>query len=788
MNKTTNTLASHEKTVDVIKLSVTIVLVSASLLLFGYIYTIGGVDRNLWIGSVLGFAILGYFVPKVAAILIALLVPLHFYAISPFLAIILLAFMLLFFFSIPKSGVGRYWIAIIALLFSNAVMAGNSFIYLIIPIQLACLMCFKYTRQLSFIFPSIITILLLFGMLSTENPGVSIDDISAFIDGGYKDYPTWKADFLNLFNYDTKNHLMSVLAFWAVVFIGTIISSAMSMKIFIRIRQIGLADLAITLMTGGIFSATLFFRTQYVDSVYPLIDLITVMVLSIMVYGITRVLHVYPVLASATDSAACQIADGRMMRNCWNNISGYEKAKQEILEALRPYTRKAERRSMQAAGIKPVKGLLLFGPPGTGKTMLARGIASATKMNIITVSGLAFVSKQVEENETALRDVFSKARAFKPCVLFFDGLESYLRPRNESRQSSDITTVTTFLSGMDGLQELKDVLLVGTLNLPGDIDAAAIRPGRFDKIIYIGIPNLEDRIAIWGQYLNKKADMRHIDLSLLAEMTDHYTGADIKGISEELFRANKYKFLTQQQIMTAIASTKPTVTPDMREQHEREALRYTRNLNAPVNVNTGKEGRYGRNAIAGIRDRWIRMQSRTQITRLITLIVVLAITWTYLILHETLGVQGTYYLFGDRTQAEQIVFPRFSPAIFHGACRFIDGSTVTYAINGRTISFIGEYLIYKNYLLWTTVTLEGTVPDGARFETELREIDPFDRALRNTLLFAEDGSIIIKNGSDIYQGTYHREEEMISIHLDDGTNWPHLVVLPDRILAATYGK
>ncbi|MBN1551279.1 AAA family ATPase, partial [bacterium] len=483
-----------------------------------------------------------------------------------------------------------------------AVLADSSFIYLIIPIQLACLLCLKYTKKLNFIFPAIMTIVLLFDFLSPLKPGVHLDDLKELIGGGYKAYPVWKSDFLNLFNFDSRDDLMSVIIFFALVFLGTIIAGALSHKLFMKIRRIWLANLTITLMTGAIFSGALLFRANDVDSIDQTTAILTVMLLSLLIYGFSHLLSVYPVLASDTGHADYQLEDGRIIRNSWDSIAGYEKTKQEIQEAVKPYTHKHERRRMQAAGIKPVKGILLFGPPGTGKTMFARVVASATKMNLITVSGSEFVSKYLGESEKNLREIFAKARASTPCLLFFDELESFLRPRNESRQSWDITTVTTFLGEMDGFKELRDVLIIGATNLPNDIDAAAMRPGRFDKMIYIGPPNLESRIAIWNLYLDRKADMRTIDSVHLAEISDRFTGADIKGVVEALFRANHYNLISQEQLVEAVAITKPTVSLDMREQYESFAMRYTRSLIAQEDVNKYKERTYSWDDIAGMDD------------------------------------------------------------------------------------------------------------------------------------------------------------------------------------------
>lgn len=152
----------------------------------------------------------------------------------------------------------------------------------------------------------------------------------------------------------------------------------------------------------------------------------------------------------------------------------------------------------------PVKGLLLFGPPGTGKTTMARIIANETKMKLIVVNASSFLNMYVGESEKNLVRVFQQARDKAPCIICFDEIESFLMDRSKAERSYETSIVSTFLAQMDGYVDLQDVLVVATTNNPTLIDPAALRPGRFDKLIYVGVPDEAARAVMFEKYLRAR--------------------------------------------------------------------------------------------------------------------------------------------------------------------------------------------------------------------------------------------------------------------------------------------
>jgi transitional endoplasmic reticulum ATPase len=179
----------------------------------------------------------------------------------------------------------------------------------------------------------------------------------------------------------------------------------------------------------------------------------------------------------------------------WENVGGLESAKTEIREAVEyPLTM---RQKFEDLGIEPPRGVLLYGPPGTGKTLIAKAVASESGANFIPVRGPQLLSKWVGESERAVREVFKKARQVSPSIIFFDEIDA-LAPARGTNSDSHVSdnVLNQILTEMDGLEELKDVVVMGATNRPDIVDSALLRAGRFDRLVYIGEPNLEDRIAI----------------------------------------------------------------------------------------------------------------------------------------------------------------------------------------------------------------------------------------------------------------------------------------------------
>ena len=175
-----------------------------------------------------------------------------------------------------------------------------------------------------------------------------------------------------------------------------------------------------------------------------------------------------------------------------------------------------------------------FGPPGTGKTLLAKAVASESEANFISIKGPELLSKYVGESERAIRETFRKAKQAAPTVIFFDEIDS-IAPQRSSVSDTHVSerVVSQILTELDGVEELKDVIIVAATNRPDMVDPALLRPGRFDRLIYIKPPEKEGREKIFEIHTKGKPLAEDVKLSELAEMTEGYVGADIEGICRE---------------------------------------------------------------------------------------------------------------------------------------------------------------------------------------------------------------------------------------------------------------
>jgi transitional endoplasmic reticulum ATPase len=217
----------------------------------------------------------------------------------------------------------------------------------------------------------------------------------------------------------------------------------------------------------------------------------------------------------------------------WNDVGALEKVKDELRDSIELPLKNPK--AFEDMGIRPVKGLLLVGPPGTGKTLLARAVATERESNFISIKGPELLSKYVGESERAVREIFRKARQAAPCIIFIDEIDSIATARDSDSNDSMVTerVVDTLLTEMDGLQEVKNVVVIAATNRPDMIDPALMRPGRFDKIIEISVPDAETREAIFKVHTKRMPLDKSIDLRKLAEATEGYTGAEIENICRE---------------------------------------------------------------------------------------------------------------------------------------------------------------------------------------------------------------------------------------------------------------
>jgi transitional endoplasmic reticulum ATPase len=215
----------------------------------------------------------------------------------------------------------------------------------------------------------------------------------------------------------------------------------------------------------------------------------------------------------------------------WDQVGGLQDVKEELREAVEWPLKYPDLFAQLNA--TPPKGLLLYGPPGTGKTLLAKAVAHESESNFISVKGPELLNKFVGESEKAVREVFRKARQASPCIIFFDEIDSVAPPRGSSVGDSHVTerVISQFLTEMDGLEELRNVVIIAATNRPDIIDSALLRPGRFDRLLFVPPPDLEARKQIFKIHTRKTPLADDVNLDDLARKTDGYTGADIASLA-----------------------------------------------------------------------------------------------------------------------------------------------------------------------------------------------------------------------------------------------------------------
>jgi transitional endoplasmic reticulum ATPase len=211
----------------------------------------------------------------------------------------------------------------------------------------------------------------------------------------------------------------------------------------------------------------------------------------------------------------------------WDDIGGLAEVKRQLTEAVEWPLKHAE--LFSKAGVRPAKGLLLAGPPGVGKTLLAKAAATQSNANFISVKGPELMGRYVGESEKAVREVFRKARHAAPCVIFFDEIDALLPHRGTDNSSVGDRVIAQFLAEMDGVEELRGVLVMGATNRLDLIDPAVLRPGRFDLLVELPLPNLPARREIFQVHLRGKPLAKDVDCADLARRTDGASAADIAG-------------------------------------------------------------------------------------------------------------------------------------------------------------------------------------------------------------------------------------------------------------------
>ena len=232
----------------------------------------------------------------------------------------------------------------------------------------------------------------------------------------------------------------------------------------------------------------------------------------------------------------------------WDDIGGLDDAKQELIEAVEWPLNHPE--SFEKFGIKPPKGVLLYGIPGTGKTLLAKAVANESNANFIAVKGPELLSKWVGESEKGVREIFRKAKQTAPTVIFFDEIDSIATTRSDASTDSGVTqrVVNQLLTEIDGMEELQDISIIAATNRKDMLDPALLRPGRFDRHVKVDTSNLDGRIAIFKVHTENMPLSDNVNIEKLAKKTEGYVGADIEAVCREAALLTLRKDLNSEKV------------------------------------------------------------------------------------------------------------------------------------------------------------------------------------------------------------------------------------------------
>ena len=254
----------------------------------------------------------------------------------------------------------------------------------------------------------------------------------------------------------------------------------------------------------------------------------------------------------------------------WNDIGGLDEVKRELQEAVEWPLRYPDLYTKLGHSIP--KGILMHGPSGTGKTMLAKAVATESEANFISVKGPELLSKWIGESERGVREIFRRARQAAPCVVFFDEVDSIAPIRGmEGVNAGTERMVSQLLTEMDGIQELTGVVIIAATNRLDMIDTALLRPGRFDKIVFVPKPDLNTRLKILEIYAKEKPITSEVNLQRIAELTDGFSGADMSAVANTAVSLVLHEYL--QKYSSPEEATKHASEAHVTMKHFEDAVR-----------------------------------------------------------------------------------------------------------------------------------------------------------------------------------------------------------------------
>jgi len=264
----------------------------------------------------------------------------------------------------------------------------------------------------------------------------------------------------------------------------------------------------------------------------------------------------------------------------WDDIGGLDSVKQDIKEAVEWPLKQPD--VFKNLGVTAPKGILLYGPPGTGKTMLARAVANESEANFILVNGPELLSKWVGDSEKGMRKIFEKARQASPAIIFFDEVDA-IAPKRGRSSDSGVTErmVNQMLTEIDGLQELNDVIVIAATNRPDILDPALLRPGRFDRLVLVPVPDEKARLNILKIHTKNMPLNKDVELEILADKTQNFVGADVESLCREAAILALRKDITAKQVSMknfneALKKVKSSITPEDIKKYEEIEDEYLR--------------------------------------------------------------------------------------------------------------------------------------------------------------------------------------------------------------------